>query len=174
MAKTTTEKRLDKIEARLDMLESMPDIARNLKVHSLHTKKLQQEHAERDRQAKARDEAAPARARHFDVFVKDRLDMGPGRRVQISFLWDAYRAWCIDRETPIPELERYDESELVQAVRALEGVEDKIVHTYIGGKVPGLEGVAIIEQYRSERDAEQDETVITQTTRTEKPEMMPV
>ena len=116
-----------------------------------------------ERELAAHRAAAPQRAARFEAFTAEWLEFESAVRTTAGHVALAYRKFCDEHE--VPRLERFDESELADALEALDGVEQCIVLSSLGGKIPGFAGVGVAEKYQSGTDPTSDERLMRQTER---------
>lgn len=159
-------RRLDAIEARLADVEKIPLLRRELRVVKSFSETQKRERIVEETAEARRAEHGKARSERFEAFVSARLEFGQGRKVTLGHLCAGFVAWADENEVPV--LERLHEDELVEAVEALAGVGRAVVLSPVGGKISGLDGVAIVAEHRNENDAPQDDALIQRTARAER------
>jgi hypothetical protein len=157
--------RVADLEERLAVIERTPMVAHHVSQHRAWLAQRKREVAEERRAAEAYAAAEPQRRKHFKQFTADRLVFGPACRTIDEFAYMTYIAWA--DEVKLPKVERFTLEGFLTAMLTQPHVKRGVVRSYIGGKVDGLIGIAVAEQYRNERDAHQDELLEKRLTRDE-------
>lgn len=118
--------RMKQIEQRLDVLESLPSIRHELRMHKAEREIARQKAAHRERLAAEREAAAPRRQELLAEFADQCLVF---RREVGRYVpkWEAKKAfgeWAVDRK--LPEAEIAGDDELYRAIAERAGLGEEI------------------------------------------------
>jgi len=134
--------RLAALEGRLDLLESVPSVRRELEKHRLDAARERQDREHRERAEREREAAAPARQQRVAEWAAERLARIPDATERLADVWADYSATMKARNTP--RLERLEDADALEASLVAIGIEVGDVPVNPMGHTRGIVGARLL------------------------------